>query len=738
MQRDAKIIVPMSLSRLYRRLLQSSRSFLNQEETTYIRKAFNLVWQHAGNTSYGEKMVGRALEIAIICSSELGLRSTSIVSCILFPLVACKQIDRAQIEVEFGSKVSEISASLALITEMETRKNENQGENFRKLLLSVVEDIRVILIKLAERLYSMRTLSATDADARYRFSLETFQLYAPLGHRLGLYTLKSELEDLALKYTQPEAYATIERKLAETTSIRNRVIREFIHPIREELTRQGFDFEIKGRLKSIYSIYNKMRKQSVDFEEVFDIFAIRIILNAPLETEKSDCWRVFSIVTDFYQPNPLRMRDWISVPKSNGYESLHTTVVMTGGRWVEVQIRTARMNEIAEKGLAAHWKYKGGHADQGLETWLAKIREVVETPDPDALSFMDNVKLNLYAKEVFVFTPTGDLKQLPVGATILDFAFEVHSAVGAACTGAKVNGKVVPIRYVLQNGDKVEVLTSKSQRPKKDWLAVAVTSKAKGRIRAFLREEEKKNSELGKEELQRRFKNWKIALDDAALLKMMKYLKAKSVTEVYGLVAEEKVDPLILKELFLEKPDREDMAKQPERIDEQAVINLVKSPIPEHASDYLLIDENISNVNYKLSPCCNPIFGDPIFGFVTIHDGIKVHRTNCPNAKQLMEKFGYRVVKTRWAKSDGKALYPAEIIITGSNDIGLLSRITDEMGRDASVSMRSLNVRTADQLFEGNLSLLVNDIKHLDNLITRLKKIKGIIQVSRMGSGYND
>ncbi len=732
MQRDDSIIVPTSLSRLYRKLLKSSRTFLTREDTAYIRKAFYLVWNHSGKTSYGEEMVARSLEVAVICASELGLRSTSIVSCILFPLVGCKELTCDEIRKEFGDKVADISSSLALITEMETKANQNQGENFRKLLFSVVEDIRVILIKLAERLHAMRTLSAKEAaEERVRFSLETFQLYAPLGHRLGLYTLKSELEDLALKHTQPEAYATIERKLAETTSSRNRVIREFIHPIREELARLGFDFEIKGRLKSIFSIYNKMRKQNIDFEEVFDLFAIRIILNSPAETEKSDCWRVFSVVTDFYQPNPLRMRDWISVPKSNGYESLHTTVVMTGGRWVEVQIRTARMNEIAEKGLAAHWKYKGGHSDQGLETWLAKIREVVETPDPDAHAFMDNVKLNLYAKEVFVFTPTGDLKQLPAGATVLDFAFEVHSRLGASCTGAKVNGKVVPIRYVLQNGDKVEILSAKSQKPKKDWLSIAVTSKAKGRIRAYLREEEKKNSELGKEELQRRFKNWKIALDDAALLKIMKFLKAKSVTEVYGLVAENRIDPLILKELFADKPDREEASKQPERIDEQAVSNLIKTPVYEQAHDYLLIDENISNVNYKLSPCCNPIFGDPIFGFVTIHDGIKVHRTNCPNAKQLMEKFGYRVVKTRWAKSDGKALYPVELLITGINDIGLISRITDEMGHDSTVSMRSINVRTEGQLFEGNLSLLVSDIQHLDNLIARLKKIKGIINVSR-------
>ena len=735
MQSKSKIFVPLSLSRKYRNLLKSSRVFLGKEEMGYIRKAFNMVWYEYADNKNGEVIVGKALDIATICSAESGLRSTSIVSCLLFPLVSDKLITYGKINEEFGANVAVISENLSLITDMESRKNKEQGENFRKLILSVVKDIRVILIKLVERLYLMRNLNEIPENSRYGFALETFQLYAPLGHRLGLYTLKSELEDLALKHTQTQAYKAIERKLAETTSSRNRIIREFIKPIKEELTRQGFDFEIKGRLKSIYSIYNKMRKQNVDFEEVYDIFAIRIILNSKSESEKADCWKAFSIVTDFYQPNPLRMRDWVSIPKSNGYESLHTTVIMTGGRWVEVQIRTARMNEIAEKGFAAHWKYKGGTGDQGVEIWLARIREIIETPESlDSNSFLDNVKLNLYNKEVFIFTPNGDLKQLPQGATLLDFAFDIHSGLGATCVGGKVNGRVVPIRYVLQNGDKVEIITSKSQKPKKDWLNIVTTSKAKARVRAYIREEEKKNTELGKEELQRKFKNWKIPLDDIALSKIARYLKVKSITEVYGLISENKTDLLALKDLCQEKHDRQDTGKLPERIDEEAVSNLIKSPgHTEHSDDYLLISENVSNVNYKLAPCCSPILGDPIFGFVTIHDGIKIHRENCPNAKQLQEKFGYRVVMAKWAKSDGKAMYPVDIIIVGNNDIGIISRITDEMGKDHSVTMRSLNVKTEDQLFEGRLSLLVNDIHHLDNLILRLKKIKGIMHVTRSG-----
>jgi GTP pyrophosphokinase len=728
-----KLYLDEIITRKYRGLLRGARHILNEEGVKEVRKAFKIAYEASKDhpNINNQPYINHCIDIARICIEEIGLGKTTIICSLLFNLVNDGYLKIEEVKKEFGSQVAHIISDLTKITGIDTRNTSEQAENYRKLLLSLVTDVRVILVKLAERLQIMRTLESYPEEYHFRTASETFYLFAPLSHRLGLYNLKSELEDISLKFTNPQSYFAISQKLEETASSRNRFIREFIHPIKDELSKQGFDFEIKGRLKSVYSIHNKIRKQGVDFEEVYDIFAIRIILNSELKNEKSDCWRVYSIVTDFYQPNPLRMRDWISIPKSNGYESLHTTVVHPSGKWVEVQIRTNRMNEIAEKGLAAHWKYKGGEGDKGLDTWLSKVREVLEAPETEATDFLDTLKPSLYTKEIFVFTPTGELKKLPVGATVLDYAFDIHSNLGCNCIGAKVNNKSVPIRHELKNGDKVEVLTAKTQKPKSDWLSFVVTSKAKNKIKAFIKEEEQKSSEQGKEILQRRLKNWKIDYNDTTLKKLLKYYKLKSVTDLYAFIAEEKADISEFKEILHEKTE---VQKLPEKIDDELVGKIVKTHTPK-SDDYLIIDEKVDNLDFKLAKCCNPIFGDPIFGFVTINEGVKIHRVNCPNAEWLVSRYGYRFVQAKWTRSDGSALYQAEVKVVGVDDVGIVSRITDVISKDQKVNMRSLNITTNDGMFEGLMTLFVKDTVHLDALTNKLKRVKGVLSASRISSG---
>jgi GTP diphosphokinase / guanosine-3',5'-bis(diphosphate) 3'-diphosphatase len=716
----------------YRGLLKTARHLLPEDGLKQIRKAFNMALEACPykKSHTNEPFIFHSIAIAKVTIEEIGLGRSSVVAALLFSYVEDGLIDIEKIRSTFGEKVVEIITGLTRISVIDTKNTTFQAENFRKLLLSLSTDVRVILIKLAERLHFMRTMEGLNPDDQFRIATETFYLYAPLGHRLGLYNLKSELEDLSLKYTDSTTYNTIVRKLTDTTATRNRFIKEFIKPIQEELSKQSFNFDIKGRTKSVFSIYNKMKKQGVEFEEVYDIFAIRVILNSESKSEKADCWRVYSVVADLYQPNPLRMRDWISIPKSNGYESLHTTVVVPGGKWVEVQIRTNRMNEIAEKGLAAHWKYKGGQGEAGLDQWLTKIREVLEAPDTETVDFLDNLKPSLYNKEIFVFTPNGDLRRLPAGATVLDFAFDIHSGLGQTCVGAKVNNKNVPIRYVLNNGDKVEVLSSKNQYPKSDWLSFVVTSKAKAKIKQIIKEEATREAEQGREILRRRFRNWKITFNDVNVSKLLKLFKVKSSIELYSLVALDKVDFSHIKEVLTTKVDTQ---KSPERIDDALVEKIIKNPTAS-SDDYLIIDEKVDNVDFKLAKCCRPIFGDSIFGFVTVNEGIKIHRMNCPNASRLMEFYGYRVVKAKWTQTDGSALYQADIRITGVDDIGLLSRVSDVISKDLKVNMRSLSINTNDGMFEGNISLFVKDTQHLDALINKLKKVKGVLATSRISS----
>ncbi|MDR0714771.1 MAG: RelA/SpoT family protein [Bacteroidales bacterium] len=744
MKEDAeKIFVNRETERKYRMLLKAGKNVL-QDDTSDFREAFRLI-EHEGwgisSTLYGQSALDFGLDLALIAVEELGLRKPSVLASMLYHFVRSDpkgevtSRETARMEMIrrlFGEKVAVITGELACISGISVKDSIHQAENFRNMLLSMVTDINVILIKLGERLKLMRMLERFPEKERYTFASDTFFLFAPLAHRLGLYNIKSEMEDLSLKQIQPESYCNITRKLAETTTKRNRFIKEFVQPIHDELARQGFDFTVKARLKSVYSIYNKMVKQRIDFEEVYDLFAIRIILSSPLHREKSDCWHVYSTVTDLYQPNPLRMRDWISVPKSNGYESLHTTVIGPEGRWVEVQIRTARMDEIAEKGLAAHWKYKGGQADENMEQLLQQIRESLDSQDIEISERLNNMKLNLYSKEIFVFTPKGDLRKLPVGATVLDFAFDIHTGVGAMCIGGKVNGKNVPIRHVLQNGDRVEITTFKNQKPNADWLNIVVTSKARNRIKALLKDEEHKISEQGREILMRRFKNWKLPMDDYALKIIQKLHKVKTYTEVYALAVDNKLDFPAIKEAV---STVEEKVKTPDKIDQQAIKKLAR---PRHGKDdektLISIDGKTGDWDFKLAKCCNPVYGDRIFAFVTINEGVKIHRENCPNAKQMAERYGYRIMDAHWVDSEQELLYQTDLWVTGYDETGVVNRLTDVISKELNTAIRSISLQTNDGVFEGTLSVMVADITRLNTLINKIRKVKGIIKANRIAT----
>ena len=716
----------------YRALVRVANPNLDKEDMLWLKKAFNLALDACSGQQkkLGDLTIFHAVGVARIVAEEIGLGVHSVISALLFDFVAdgTTSIETLK-KQQFSSKIIFLLEGLCKITGIDTQKSTDHGENLRNLLLTLATDIRVILVKLADRLYYMRNLDQVDQTVQLRISSEVVYIYAPLAHRLGLYNIKSEMEDLALKYTDFKAYKFINDKLKETKASRDRFIKEFIKPVKEELEKHGIESTITGRTKSINSIWSKMKKQNVDIEEVYDLFAIRIIVDSQPDNEKADCWKVYSLITDIYQPNPNRMRDWISVPKSNGYESLHATVVVPGGRWVEVQIRTRRMDEIAEKGLAAHWKYKGGKEEHGPDEWLMKFREILENPDPDAGEVIDDFKVGLYNKEIFVFTPKGDLKKFPAGATVLDFAFDVHTAVGMSCIGAKVNGKNVPIRHLLSNGDKVEIITSKSQKPKQDWIQFVVTTKAKSKIRQALLEERLAEVEAGKEILKRRFRNWKIEFEDQNINRIIQHYKLKTSADLYFQVATEKINALEIKEL-LGKKEKQTEVKQPDRIEEEMVEKLTSPGFKQE--DYLIIDNRLSKVVYKLARCCNPIYGDEIFGFVTVSEGISVHRLNCPNAAQLISKYGYRVVKAQWSETEQQIYLPATIRITGIDEMGILSRISEVISNDLKVNIRSVSVESNDGMFEGSITLLVKDTGHLEILVKRLLKIKGILGVSRL------
>lgn len=725
------VVETQKINNAYRELIHAAKQTISSADKAKIKKALDLAVEACGDRTIltGEPEILHALSVARIIAGEMGLGLTTIITSILHDSFGNLKISQGELEMEFGDKVVEILTGFSRITGMDSMQSSFQAENFRKLLLSLADDVRVILIKLVERLEYMRNLEHAPEKERLPLASETYFLYAPLAHRLGFYNIKSEMEDLAVKYLEPEQYNHIEYRLKHSSASRNKLIRDFSVPLKEKLEKQGFRFTIKSRTKSIHSIMLKMKKQGVDFDEVYDLFAVRIILDSDPENEKSDCWRVYSIVTDLYQPNPSRLRDWISVPKSNGYESLHTTVVGPRGKWVEVQIRSARMDEIAEKGLAAHFRYKGIKGEGGLDIWMSKMRDILESSSKDDSVFMDQVKSGLYTDEVFVFTPKGDLRQLPAGATILDFAFDIHTAVGASCVGGKVNGKNVTIRYVLQNGDHVAIIRSKNQKPKQDWLSFVVTNKAKTKIRQVLNEEKTRAAAEGKEILMRRLKNWKIGYGDAVIQKLISYYDLKSAQDLYYNVSTGKIEPLDIKEV-LQKDEEPVMS-----VAATAVHEAEPKESPEQQySDYLIIEDRVEGLDYKLAKCCNPVFGDSVFGFVTISEGIKIHRTNCPNASYMITRYPYRVVVARWTKSKGTPSFIATIKITGVDDIGIVNKIADVITEHKAV-MRNFNYKMDEGMFEGMLNILVSNHNVLYGVIRKVQSIKGVLKASRVDSG---
>jgi guanosine-3',5'-bis(diphosphate) 3'-pyrophosphohydrolase len=714
----------------YRALLRASRNSVQPEDNRKIRRALDLaVAACDGRTIFtGEPEILHVLSVARIVAGEMGLGLTAIITAILHDSYDNLNVTAKDIEKEFGIKVVEILNGFSRISSIYSVQSSFQAENFRKLLLSLADDVRVILIKLVERLEYMRNLEHAPEHERLPLASETYFLYAPLAHRLGFYNIKSEMEDLSVKYLEPEQYSYVESRLKQTTASRNRLIREFSGPLKEKLLKQDFKFTIKSRTKSIHSIMLKMKKQGVEFDEVYDLFAIRIILDSDRQNEKSDCWRVYSIVTDLYQPNPSRLRDWISVPKSNGYESLHTTVIGPRGKWVEVQIRSQRMDEIAEKGLAAHFKYKGIKGEGGLDTWLSKMREILESSDKEDDSFLDRVRSGLYTDEVFVFTPRGDLRQLPAGATVLDFAFDIHTDVGASCVGAKINGKNVTIRHALRNGDQVSIIRSKNQKPKQDWLQFVITNKAKSKIKQALNEEKNRAAAEGKEILLRRLKNWKIPFGDSLVQKLLAIYNLKTSQDLYYLVATEKIDLLHLKDAILKEDTVENIITA-EAVSEKEVRE-ARDAIDSQFSDFLVIEDRVEGLDYKLAKCCNPVFGDTIFGFVTISEGIKIHRTSCPNAQNLMARYPYRIIAARWSKSKSTLSFIATVKISGLEDLGMVNKIADVISSH-NATVRNFNYNMNDGMFEGILNIIVPNNDVLQSIIRKINGIKGILKAAR-------
>ena len=715
----------------YRALLRACKPTMQKGDKKMIRRAFDMALESHQDMrrKSGEPYIYHPIAVAQIAAEEIGLGTTSIVCALLHDVVEDTDITLEDIEREFGKKTAKIIDGLTKIAGVFDYNSSLQAENFRKMLLTLADDVRVILIKLADRLHNMRTMDFMPRDKQLKISSETVYLYAPLAHRLGLYIVKSELEDLSMKYMEPDTYRSIARQLNEKRIERENFIKDFIEPIHEILHEQDLNADLYGRPKSINSIWNKIRKKNIPFAEVYDLFAVRIILDSKPENEKSDCWKAYSIVTDLYRPNPDRLRDWISSPKANGYESLHTTVMGPRGQWVEVQIRTRRMNEIAEKGFAAHWKYKESTADSGLDQWIQKIRELLNNPEANALDFLDDFKMNLFSDEIFIFTPKGALIQLPINATALDFAFEIHTDIGASCIGAKVNHKLVPLAHKLQNGDQVEIITSSKQTPKEDWLSFVVTAKAKSKIKSALKEEKRKVAEEGKEILERKLKSLKITYNSDNLYKLSYYFKLPSTLDMFYNVATGVIDLKQLKEFAASERVVEN---KPEKLEPLYIESFLKKNKGKD-SDTLLIGEDLQKIDYKLSNCCNPIPGDDVFGFVTVSEGIKIHRTNCPNAAKLMSNYGYRIVKAKW-NSQKELAFLTGLHIMGIDDVGLINSITTVISSDFKVNMRSITVDSDEGIFDGSIMVFVNDTVHLDHLIARLKEVKGVTSVTRFDS----
>jgi guanosine-3',5'-bis(diphosphate) 3'-pyrophosphohydrolase len=721
----------------YRRLLRKAKPILREGDAKLIKKAFTMALDAHKDMrrKSGEPFIFHPLAVAEICTEEIGLGTTSIIAALMHDVVEDTDIELIDIERLFGKKITKIIDGLTKIRGVFEYGTSQQAENFRKMLFTLSEDVRVILIKLADRLHNMRTLDSMPRNKQLKVANETIYLYAPLAHRLGLNAIKTELEDLFLRFTDRPVYESIVQKIDVTKAVRTKFIKQFMVPIDEELEGLKIRYEIKGRPKSIYSIWNKMRKQNIPFEEVFDLFAIRIVLDTPLEHEKALCWQVYSIVTDHYTPNPDRLRDWISTPKANGYESLHTTVMAKNGQWVEVQIRTKRMDEIAEKGYAAHWKYKDNAttAESNLEKWLARVRDLLEQHNHSALDFVDDFRGNLFSEEVFVFTPKGELKTLPHGATALDFAFEIHSQVGSKCIGAKVNNKLVPINYILKNGDQIEILTSQKQKPHEDWLRFVVSSKAKSRIKEELKEDKKKSAEDGKEIIFRKVRQLKEDPSQQLVEQMRDYFKAPSHFDLYYRVGAGFITTSDIKKFVENKPLSPIRSKPHMQVSDAKMVEQEITRVKGRYDDILLIGEDMDVVDYKFSKCCTPIPGDDVFGFVSVNEGIKIHRTNCPNAPELLSHHGNRVVKAKWT-SQHEVAFLTGLKIRGTDRVGLINDVSKIISEELKVNMSSMSIHTESGIFDGEIMLYVNDTRHLEQLVGKLEQVEGVVKVSRFDS----
>lgn len=719
--------------RQYRALLRCLKPKLKQGDRELLRLAFEMA-ADAHKTmrrKSGEPYILHPIAVARICVEEIGLGVRSTICALLHDTVEDTDLTLEDLERAFGAEIARIIDGLTKIANVVDTNTTQQAENFKKILLTLTDDPRVILIKLADRLHNMRTLDSMKREKQLKISSETVYVYAPLAHRMGLYTIKTEMEDLAMKYLEPDIYRDIARKLAETRRERTRYINEFIKPIKEGLEKAGLKVEVFGRPKSIHSIWNKMKKKGVAFEEVYDLFAIRVILESPPEKEKEDCWKAYSMITDMYIPSPERLRDWLSNPKSNGYEALHTTVMGSMGKWVEVQIRTKRMNEIAEKGLAAHWKYKEGAADESrFDKWFTQIREAL-SQDVNSIDFLQDFKTSFLAEEIYVYTPKGDVKMLPIGAVALDFAFSVHSAVGSKCIGAKVNHKLVPISHKLRSGDQIEIITSSKQKPNEDWLNFVVTTKAKAKIKDALKEEKRKIGDEGKYFMQRKLEGMGVSFSQANIEEVMTFYKQASPLDLYYQIAVKNIDLKELKDEFQVAGDKLIIPKLTKPEPE------LKQPEQDHIkhgqkkdNELIIFGESSDRIVYTLANCCKPIPGDDVFGFVSTGKGLIIHRTNCPNAARLMSNFGHRVVKTKWAKNK-EISFLTGLKIFGLDDVGVIHKITNLISGEMKINIAALTVEAKEGLFEGNVRLFVHDKEELDDLVIKLKKLPGIEAVER-------
>lgn len=718
-------------------LLKTLRSAAGNAVTrTEEKKIYSCLKAAAGNGDivrdvFGINPILSSFRTALIAHEEIGLKHDGIIAILLYTGIKDNSAAIEKIREEFGENVSRIIKGLVKIQELYKKNPVIESENFRNLLLSFAEDMRVILIMIADRVNLMRQIRDTDnIDAKFKVSEEASYLYAPLAHKLGLYKLKSELEDLSLKYLEHDAYYMIKNKLNETKKNRDLYIEKFIAPIEKKLTDAGLKFHMKGRTKSIHSIWQKMKKQKCNFEGIFDLFAIRIILDSPPELEKVQCWQVFALITNMYVPNHNRMRDWLTVPKSNGYESLHITVNGPEGKWVEVQIRTERMDDVAERGLAAHWRYKGIKGDAGQDDWLNSIRRALESKND--MQVMDRFKMDLYEDEIFVFTPKGDLIRFPKGATVLDFAYHIHSNIGNCCVGAKINGKIVTLRYVLKSGDQIDIITSNNQTPKQDWINIVKTSRAKAKIRQALKETQIKDGLYAKEMLERRMKNRKIELSEATMSHLIKKLGFKETKDFYKQIADETLDMNHVIDTYLKIQNHDSIT--PSQNVRSAEGFSFEAPVSDKGTgheDVLVIDRNMKGLEYSLSKCCHPVYGDDIFGFVTVNGGIKIHKTSCPNSHELHKRFGYRIVKAQWS-GKGVSQYTTILRVVGNDNIGILNNITSVISKEEKIMIRSINVDSSDGLFSGNIVISVEDINRLEKLIKKLGTIKGVKQIRRL------